>query len=86
MLRPRKNKVQEAQDITEPRDIEHRELLSHKEVPVAQEDVLKRPVIKNVLSLIQGLYPEDLFFQEIWKNTDRNNRFERKRDLLWTKN
>ena len=44
------------------------ELLEHKEVPKNVEDIIKCPVIKNLLTLLKDLYPSNAFFQEIWNN------------------
>ena len=85
-LRPRKGKAREVLDKTEPRDAEATELLENKEAPKQTEDAVKRPDIKGVLLVLAELYDEDQFFSQIWKNPDRHGRFEKKRDLLWTKN
>ncbi|KIL54992.1 hypothetical protein M378DRAFT_18342 [Amanita muscaria Koide BX008] len=85
-LRPRKGKAREVLDKTEPRDAEATELLENKEAPKQTEDAVKCPDIKGVLLVFAELYDEDQFFSQIWKNPDRHGRFEKKRDLLWTKN
>jgi hypothetical protein len=78
--------AKEVHDRMEPRNTEAMELKRNKEAPVTHWDVNEHPKIKLALSNLEKLYIEDRFFTDIWKNTDRHNRFEKERNLLWTHN
>ena len=85
-LRSDKTKTREVLDKEEPRDLQTQELKENKEDPVEATKLIDRPTVKNILSLLKDLYEGDSFFLEIWRNTERHNKFEKGNGILWSRN
>jgi len=85
-VRPRKTKSIEAKNRVEPRNLEAEELQENHEAQIARWEANDHPRIKNILAIFKEKYREDRFFTDIWEKPERHNRFEKKEDLLWTRN
>ena len=70
----------------EPRLRLTQELKENWEIPKEIASLAIHPTVKDILPLLVKLYQEDPFFLEIWCNTERHGRFERRKNLLWMQN
>ena len=66
--------------------MEAEELQENHEAQIARWEANDHPRIKNILAIFKEKYREDRFFTDIWEKPERHNRFEKKEDLLWTRN
>jgi hypothetical protein len=81
-----KTKSREILNKEETRDKLTQEIKETRETPKETEGLITHPTVKNLLSLLGKWYKEDSFFQKIWQNIEHHNKFEKRKNLFWTRN
>jgi hypothetical protein len=81
-----KSKSWEILNKEEPHNKLTQELKENRETPKEMEGLITCPMVRNLLSLLGKWYKEDSFFRNLWQNIECHNKFEKRKNLLWTRN